>query len=247
MNGQMYQIACLVAAAKKAIQTNSRIEYNYLDYENSINFTFVESENYTADNVKNWFKHLKKKGLTDIKLLCPTIVKNRKLLGFSNTTESSMVCFYKDGKVTYFMANWQFDEKIQKWNILYKEHLWDNPPKGKPRFEDNTNSFYPALIDIKELASKIEFDNFVEVFASAIDALNGKDTNQNLNLPSLPEKHLNLFKAASIADVFGAMGSWNDDPSYAAYSKGLDKEYEELSNNLLKNVRQAILYSINEW
>lgn len=56
-----------------------------------------------------------------------------------------------------------------------------------------------------------------------------------------------MFEAASIADVFGAMGSWNDSPPYMAHKKGLDKEYETLSADLLRNIRLAILYAINEW
>lgn len=38
-----------------------------------------------------------------------------------------------------------------------------------------------------------------------------------------------MFEAASIADVFGAMGSWNDSPPIYGSQKGLDKEYETLS------------------
>ena len=56
-----------------------------------------------------------------------------------------------------------------------------------------------------------------------------------------------MFAAASKADVFGAMGSWNDSPPYAAHEKGLDAEYDQLSAELLKNIRLAILYAVNEW
>jgi len=53
------------------------------------------------------------------------------------------------------------------------------------------------------------------------------------------------FKAAITADVFGAMGSWNDSPPYMAHEKGLDKEYDLLSGELLKQIRLAILFAIN--
>ena len=43
------------------------------------------------------------------------------------------------------------------------------------------------------------------------------------------------------------MGSWNDSPPYMAQNKGLEEEYDILSDELLKNIRLAILYSINEW
>ena len=68
-----------------------------------------------------------------------------------------------------------------------------------------------------------------------------------MELLQLPSQNLKIFTAANRADVFGAMGSWNDSPPYMAHEKGLDKEYETLSSELLKNIRLAILYSVNEW
>lgn len=62
----------------------------------------------------------------------------------------------------------------------------------------------------------------------------------------MPERNLRLFAAANLADVFGAMGSWNDEPAAMAQQKGLSKEYDRLSDELLRNVRLAILYAVNE-
>ncbi|MCQ4823035.1 hypothetical protein, partial [Eubacterium callanderi] len=68
-----------------------------------------------------------------------------------------------------------------------------------------------------------------------------------LSLPPLPNDHLRVFEAASRADVFGAMGSLNDSPPWAAHEKGLEQEYETLSAELLKQIRFGLLYAINEW
>lgn len=257
MNGQMYQIASIAAAAKRALQTADQIRYVPWEGENSINFQFLpqkdflRTKTFIAQNVSEWFERLKVNGLQDIKLLCPYSVKNRKLLGFSNMTESSILCFFKNGKVTYFVPDWQFDSAQAKWNILYTEHEWSNPPRGKPRFENNTDSFRKALKDIQHFASQLECEDFAHIFTSAINILDGKgdypDTKYGLELPQIPNRNLQIFEAASLADVFGAMGSWNDEPSYVAYEKGLSEEYEILSDELLKNVRLAILYAINEW
>ena len=48
-------------------------------------------------------------------------------------------------------------------------------------------------------------------------------------------------------DVFGGMGSWNDEPGWLAQDKGLGQVYDELSDQLLRNIRSAILFAINEW
>lgn len=257
MNGEMYQIASIVAAAKMAIKTNKEIKFTPTQYENSIKFEFLPkkiaftTKKYTASNVSEWFGELKKKGLQDIKLLCPYAVKDRYLLGFSNTTESLILCFFKNAKVTYFVADWKFDSTQKKWNILYSEYEWENAPSEKPHFENNIDSFRKVLSDIQKLAFQIECENFANVFGLALQILNYEnkdfDKTEGLELLQLPSQNLKIFTAANRAYVFGAMGSWNDSPPYMAHEKGLDKEYETLSSELLKNIRLAILYSVNEW
>lgn len=257
MNGQMFQIASIVAASKKAMQLSEPIQYFPAKYENRIEFAFLppneilKMEKYTAPNVSAWFEQIRKNQVLDVKLLCPYSVKDRKLLGFSNMTESSILCFHRNGKVTYFVADWQFDSVQKNWNILYSEHEWPNPPSKKPQFENNTDSFREVLLSIRELAIKIECENFAHIFSSAVNLLDGSneypDKKHGIELPQIPQQNLQMFEAASIADVFGAMGSWNDSPPYMAHKKGLDKEYETLSADLLKNIRLAILYAINEW
>ncbi len=257
MNGQMFQIASIVAASKKAIQLSEGIQYFPAKYENRIEFAFLppneilKMEKYTAPNVSAWFEQIRKNQVLDVKLLCPYSVKDRNLLGFSNMTESSILCFHRNGKVTYFVADWQFDSVQKNWNILYSEHEWPDPPSKKPQFENNTDSFREVLLSIRELAIKIECENFAHIFSSAVNLLDGSneypDKKHGIELPQIPQQNLQMFEAASIADVFGAMGSWNDSPPYMAHKKGLDKEYETLSADLLKNIRLAILYAINEW
>lgn len=257
MNGQMYQICCITAAAKKALKEQSALSYTPLKYENRIEFQFLpekkllSTKKYKAENVPAWYGHCLKKGLEDVKFLAPVVAQDRNLLGFSNTTQSSMACFYKGGQVTCFTANWQFDSTQKVWNILYTERAWHNAPHEKPHFENNTDSFKMVLTEIKALAQKIDCDDFAQIFQKAFDILSGStdftDMKYNITLPEIPKENLHLFEAASTADVFGAMGSWNDSPPYMAYEKGMSKEYDSLSAELLKQVRLATLYAINEW
>lgn len=253
MNGEMLQACRLVAAAKLALQKKEGINYESLKYEKSIVFDFLPQKSffgtktYRASNVKEWFEKCQSYGLQDIKLLMPKTVKDRSLLGFSNTAQDSLVCFYKDGKVTYFTAGWDFDNTQKLWDITYTEHLWENAPQGRPSFADNTKEFAEVLEKIEILARDIDCDGFAEVFHSAGTILRDgvKDTS-GIGI-SLPEKNYGLFMAASKADVFGAMGSWNDSPPYMAHEKGLEERYEELSEELLMQLRLAILYAVNEW
>ena len=253
----MYQICRIIAAAKKALKEKSSLSYTQIKYENKIEFEFIpekklfSTKKYKAGNVPSWYDYCLKKGLQDLKLISPIAVENRNILGFSNTTQSSILCFYESGKVNYFSARWEFDSVQKAWDIMYTEQEWKDAPSGKPHFENNIDSFKSILLEIKEFSTQIDCDNFATIFQKALDILLGSldytDSKYLLPLPKIPEEKMHIFEAASTADVFGAMGSWNDSPAYMAYEKGMDKEYELLSSELLKQIRLATLYAINEW
>lgn len=256
MNGEMYQICCITVAAKKALLDGTDIQYTPQEYVFKTEFRFLpekklfQQKTFTAPNIEKWFEYCKKKKIEDVKFLAPVSVSDRRVLGFSNTTQSSIVCFFGDGKVTYFTAQWKFDPTT-KWSILYTENEWPDPPSGKPHFEDHTEDFACTLEKIKELAVQLGYENFSQIFQESLELLNGRKHTADLSkmdlLPQLPAKNRQMFAAAAKADVFGGMGSWNDSPPYDAHIKGLDAEYNQLSSELLKNIRLAILYAVNEW
>ena len=64
---------------------------------------------------------------------------------------------------------------------------------------------------------------------------------------ALPEHNRRLFEAAGVADVFGGMGSWNDSPAGIAEEQGQKECYDKLSQELLQQIRSAVLYAVNEW
>ena len=249
MNGQMYQIACIVAAARKALKTDQAILYHPDQYINKICFQILPSEKgeVTELSVSDWFENIKEKGLKDLKLFCPISVEDRGILGFSNTTQSSILCFYKDGNASYFLPNWESASAGRGWDVTYTEYKWEKPSQDIPHYENNIEEFKDILTRIEDLAIKIGCENFAKVFHSARNLLLDLDAAKVLEDPQIPPQHQNIFRAASAADVFGGMGSWNDGPGWLAQDKGLGPQYDELSDQLLRNIRLAILYAINEW
>jgi len=253
MNGELYQMCCLTAAAKQALFGHSDFEFEPLVYENKVEFLFLPNIHQcgimcrTAKNAEQWYKYCEKKGLRDIKFVVPSEVKNRQVLGFANTSQSSIICYFKNSDITAFEPNWEFDRKLKKWNVLYTERLL-LMPFVKPCGEDNSGALREVLIEIDDLAERIGCTFFAKIFERALKILDGEEApSSKVPFPKIPEKNLPLFCAADTADVFGAMGSWNDSPPYMAHEKGLDMEYEELSARLLKNIRLAVFYTINEW
>lgn len=249
MNGQMYQIACIVAAARKALKSGKEICYKPEKYTNKLSFQILPSEKGEVIelSVSDWFENLKGKDLKDLKLFCPISVNDRGILGFSNTTQSSILCFYKDGKASYFLPNWKSASAGRGWDVTYTEYEWERSSQDIPHYENNIEEFKDILTRIENLAIKIECDNFAKVFQSARNFLLDPESGKGLAEPQIPLQHLSIFRAASSADVFGGMGSWNDEPGWLAQDKGLGQVYDELSDQLLRNIRSAILFTINEW
>ena len=166
----MYQICYITAAVKKALKEKAALSYTPFKYENKIEFQFLpekklfNTKKYKSENTSSWYEYCLEKGLQDVKFLAPVAVQDRSVLGFSNTTQSSIVCFYEGSKVTYFTASWGFDSLQKVWDILYVEQEWDNAPNEKPHFENNTESFKIVLSEIREFAQKIDCNNFAKVF-----------------------------------------------------------------------------------
>ncbi len=244
----------LTAATKSALFGYSDFEYEPIAYENKIEFLFLDNirqcgiKDRTAKGAEEWYKYCVKKGLRDIKLIVPTEVENRNALGFANAYCGFILCYFKNGEITAFIPKWEFDPKLKMWNILYTEQL-ELIPFVKPYCDDNSDELREVLIEIADLAERIDCGGFAKRFELARSILDGEAPfgTDKLSAPRIPQKFMPLFYAADAADVFGAMGSWNDEPPYTAHEMGLEAEYEELSARLLKNIRLAVLYAINEW
>ena len=257
MNGEMHQICRIATAAKTALREQTAFSFTLGKYENSVEFQLLPQEDFLGEQAKKavrasvWFDQCKKKGLVDVAILVPDVVKDRNLLGFSNMTRSILVCYFADHRVTYFTPYWSFDTSIHAWDILHTEHAWNNAPPEKPRFSNPRDSFLSVLSKIKAFAEEIGYPNFACLFQKAADILSGAIDTDSVEypplLPALPDENQRLFLAASTADVFGGMGSWNDDPTYSAHLKGLDQTYERLSQALFEQTRYAAMYAINEW
>lgn len=253
MNGELFQICKLTAAAKRAMADGGAFLFAPTKYENRIEFHFLPTNALSVEESEivyepvAWFEKCKQQGLVDLKMMIPTKAEDRRILGFANTSRASVLTFLKNGEVHYWVARWEFDSKLRLWNIVYKESVWENAPQGRPGFADNTREFLEVLEQIADLAHQIGADNFETIFREAAAILNKEQEAKVKSELPLPESYRHIFEAAARADVFGAMGSWNDDPAYMAHEKGLDEEYNRLSDELLKQMRMAILYAVNQW
>ena len=255
MNGEVFNACIIVASIKQALKSNLELNYKSEKFIKSLVFDYVlgdEPEKREQASINEWFKHALKLGLSDVRYATNLTVSSeeRSLQGFSNVSYKSILCIYKD-KMSYFVPHWSFKEDKKGWDvweIVYKEFSLDGMPEIQ-KFSDNTLEFKDILTRISKFADEIECENFGDCFRKGLKALNEPENiEQNiLNAPLMPKLNLALFTAASAADVFGGMGSWNDDAAGWAQHKKRAKEYDELSSELFTQMRKATLFAINEW
>ncbi|MDU2360481.1 MAG: RNA polymerase subunit sigma, partial [Campylobacter concisus] len=237
MNGEVFNSCIIVASIKQALKSNLELNYKSEKYIKSLVFDFIlgdEPEKKEQASINEWFKHALKLGLSDVRYATNLSVtsEERSLQGFSNVSYKSILCIYKE-KMSYFVPHWSFEEDKRGWDIVYKEFSLNGMPEIQ-KFSDNTLEFKDLLTKIAKFADEIECENFGDCFREGLKALNEPEKiEQNiLNAPLMPKLNLALFNAASAADVFGGMGSWNDDAAGWAKRKKRDKEYDELSAEL---------------
>ena len=257
MNMEIVQICDIALAVKFALKTKTNIEYFPFEYEKSIEFLFSKNKidflenSYKARNIEEWFDYCLNLGLEDIKILLPVSSKNLNIPNDLNTNKIKLICYFKNNLILYFTPKWK--QISGGWNVIYTAHKYGNFSNEKLKFYDNTEDFKNVLIKIATLADKINFPNFGNIFRKAFNILNGesfeniRNTFYGQTLLKIPKINARLFYSAKISNVFGGMSSWNDSPPYYAHEKGLEIEYDILTEELLTQIRLALLYSVNEW
>ena len=250
MNGEIEQMSNIVISARKALCENGDFEFVPSQFILEIKFIFAPKllawGALEVDSAQKWFDICKRRGLDDIKFIIPT-ASDRLLVGFSNTSQGSIVCFWKKGKASCFSPWWEFDRKRNGWRVIYREQARIKLQEGKTAFIDRTDQLKNVLSDIERFAKDIGFPYFADAFHSAHDALCDFSQIADHHVPEqVPDEFKGIYYAVEKADVFGAMGSWTDSPPYYAHKMGLDKEYNELSDRLLKQLRYHLMYVVNE-
>lgn len=250
MNVELRQASNIVLGARKALFEDPKVTFE-LGEKAAVHFLFAPRWAFLkpleVHSVYEWFTVCLRRGLRDIQLLVPTGTEQKHLLGFANMSQAAIVCFWKNGKQTCFCPVWRFDRKGEQWHVFYSEQRLDQRSFSMPEVSDQREEFQQVLLQIGDLAEEIGFPYFAKIFRSAREALC-----DSANVPSdyisgqVPEAFRGLYYAVDTADVFGAMGSWNDSPPCYAQDQGLQKEYEELSNRLLVQLRRNLMYVTNQ-
>jgi len=202
--------------------------------------------NAEADSVQKWFHLCQKRGLREVRLILPTATEQKHLLGFANTSRGAIVCRWKNGKISCFTPTWIVDKQQNGWMVVYKERRSAAAQLTDVTRANKTDEFKEVLLEIGAFSLEIGFPYFSEVFQKAYNALNDATKIDASAVPNeLPDELKGIYYAVQIADVFGAMGSWNDSPPCYADQMGLGHRYNQLSSRLLYQLRYHLMHVIN--
>ena len=252
MNGEVSQICRITAAARAALRDGTELNFTPLKYEGSTVFNFCDRNKtgapmFRAKDPADWFAHLKKEGITNIFMILSTKA-DRRVLGFANNAGATIFVRYSDNVVTRFVPHWTFSNETNLWSIEFTEAIAEGAPAKDPEFRNESSLMEAALKDIRDLAEQLGEQGFAKTFQKSEDILNGTvvpNLKEGAVPPDIPEDRMKQYIAADVADVFGAMGTWNDTPAAAAHEMGLDNDYVTLSDRLMCAMRLNIMYAVN--
>lgn len=252
MNGEVSQACRIVAAARAAMRDETELDFTPLKYEGSTTFNFCDRTQsggmqFHAKDPADWFAHLKGEGIRSVFLVLG-MKTDRRRLGFVNSGSVTIFVRYSDGIVTRFMPTWTFDNNVNLWNIVYTESVAEGAPAADPEYRNESSLMEATLKDIAALADQLDERNYAKIFRKAAAILDSDELpklKEGAAVPKIPADRMKCYLAADVADVFGAMGSWNDTPAGAAHAKGLDRDYATLSERLMCGCRLLAMYAVN--
>ena len=244
MNGELHDLCAITLHANKALRENTAFAPLPENYILDRKFIFSESFGFCM-SAEKWFEVSVKRGMHAVQLIVPVKSRNRSLLGFVNMTRAYLVLFRNGRGPSVLVPYWSFDPENNGWHVVYREREWVDKPVGVPVFEDETEELISVLGEIEALAEDIHESFFAECFRKAKEILRGERKPDYEPFGDLPDPYGRIMAAVSLADVFGAMGSWNDSPPFEAKRIGRKEAYERLSDALLKGIRTNLMYAVN--
>lgn len=195
--------------------------------------------------VFNWVNRLRDAGTSDVWFFGQWAGQSLHVLGFVGGAGNRRAVAAKSPTgSSAWTANWTFDRNAKQWVVRYYEAVQPTP---LPVLQlDPSVEFLDTLTGLEDLARRIGFNAFATLFAEAAQFLT--DASVPVAGPaSMPVRYHRLWAAAQRSWVFGAMGSWNDSPPFAAREAGLEAVYDELSARLYRNIIEASSLAVNGW
>ena len=248
MNGETLLAIKITVAANQVLQGKKPIGV-YERYIASVGFVFDDGTK-TIRTSDSWYRYLKENGVLSVKYIANTADVQLPYAGFSNARKDMILCIRKDGIASVFRPVWEFSKTAQRWDVVCTEYPCEEPDKAAYMYANPKEEFINTLKDIENLADTLGEKFFADIFGKCLNVLTGKKKldkkEENYALTDAwGDEEKRLWYAATSADVFGGMDSWNDDPRGIAEELSLSDEYKRCSENLYVVMHKTLMYLCN--
>lgn len=186
---------------------------------------------------EQWIKGQQEKGIQALYFVTESSANGREALSLPNVTPAMVVCCYQNNTSAF----WTLRESDKGTNVL-EEHQWSLPADSFS-FPFHSNTFLSSLTQAQDLAKQLEFPYYETLFRQAKESLLASPTT---NLFHLDPSHAALFDAVEKANVFYPGSSWMTEVKEKAIAQSLQTQYNQVSDHLLSQLRQALMAAIND-
>lgn len=203
-----------------------------------------------ANSEINWYEYLKAYGFNRVYFdLGRTNNSDINLSAFANGLSKWKIITCSPRQKVSWHKNWKFNKDTKKWSIDYYGvpvvNFSPKPLKDEVEIIERLNN---SMLEISNFAKKIGFDSWAKYFNEGRLKLHEELIKESRILPiSYNDTSFKLLHAISSAWGFGGMGSWNDSPPYYAHDKGLDDEYNRVTNNLYETYLKTLEWLSNNF
>jgi hypothetical protein len=264
MVGSIYLLIFLVTFGN--LYLNKPVKDEFIENAAILNFIntvcFIDSSNNMelGKTINDWFLFLKNDGVKYLKLHYIAQNEDWKTAGFVGGTGRWLIEAKKDSGSDWYDNKWEVTDVNNKekkiWTVTFFRMARDYSMNISYSTDLNfvKENLKKCLTDIKKFSEENNFgEYFINIFDKGLACLEMKYPIEKLMIRDLfPENYLNLnavrlLIACDISWVFGAMGSWNDKAfgNGRIFNSKEEKEYEQFSENLFKEICTSIVCAVN--
>ncbi|WP_052714228.1 hypothetical protein [Paenibacillus dauci] len=253
MNGEIHQLLLITSLGNGYLIHSEDASSKELEHTNSIHVTFTDGVQ--SWNWASWLYYLRSAGCQRLMMVSDSQPEdNWQTSGFAGGGARAGIIALGALHNRIWIPQWesgQFRSEV-RWNITYTEQEQELGQPSERVFlplDEVRIQFRSALEQIARLAEEIEQSFWKKnFFDPAIAILDGTADMPRLvfKLPDVySEEAVRLLNAVYKTWVFGAMGSWNDDPPASAHAHGRYEEYNQYSARLYAALVQTAQAAVN--
>ncbi|WP_052723639.1 hypothetical protein [Paenibacillus wulumuqiensis] len=252
MNGEIHQQLLITSLGNGYLIHGTDASSKELQHTDSVHVTFTDGSQ--SWDWPGWLAYLRSIGCQRLMMVSGSQPEEKwQTSGFAGGGARAGIITLGAQQNRIWIPHWesrQFRSSV-RWNITYTEQEQELGQPSERTFlplSEVEMQFREVLQQIAALAEAIQQSFWKQnFFDPGIAILDGASAPRlAFELPDVySDEARRLLNAVYKTWVFGAMGSWNDEPPYSAYEHGKSEEYEQISARLYAALLRTAQAAVN--